>query len=738
MGIVSTMEGRCRSCFACVRNCPVKAIKVENGQAKVVPELCISCGYCLKFCSQGAKTIVSVLKKVEGWLAQGERLVACLAPSFVVEFVDVQPGQLISALKKAGFRQVYEVAFGADLVSREYRRLLQKGDWEGPCLSTSCPAVVNLVEKYYPDLVPALAPIVSPMIALGRYVKEKLGRGIKVVFIGPCIAKKEEINDRLEAGDVDAVLTFDELRDLFRRSGIDLSGEGVESFDNPQPGLGQVYPLGGGLLKSASIEHDLLQTEIITVEGKDNCLKMLEALQKSPGKRRFIDALFCEGCINGPMISSDLDIFQKREKVVSYYSGLKQRQDAGQPEASLPVPLSRQFTRRNSRLAVPSEEQIREILAELNKFSPEDELNCGACGYGTCREKAVAVYRGLAENKMCLPYLVQNLEEHNLRLRQQLKEQGDSYGFIGNSQVMQTVKSLISKVAPTDCTVLLRGESGTGKDLAAQAIFHHSLRSDQAFVTINCAALPENLLESELFGYVKGAFTGALQAKKGLFEEAHRGTLFLDEIGDLSLGLQGKLLRVLQQGEFFRIGDTQPRQVDVRIIAATNQDLEKMVEEKRFRMDLFYRLNVVSLTLPPLRERREDIPLLAKYFLSRFNQKHGKDCRSFSQEALNLLERAPWPGNVRQLENVIERAVVLCDGPVIGIKDLPPSLRKDRREQRDASSYREAIQNYERKLLLEALRAHDWVQARAARSLGINRSTLHEMMKRLGIKGEEN
>lgn len=732
MGIVSTREGHCRSCFACVRNCPVKAIKVVNGQAKVVPELCIACGHCLKVCSQKAKTIASSLGQVQAWLQGGERVVACLAPSFVVEFLDQEPGQVVGALKSAGFWKVYEVALGADLVSREYRRLLDEREGEGPWISTACPAIVNLVEKYFPQLVPALVPVVSPMVATGRYVKALYGEGVKVVFAGPCIAKKEEINDREEAWGVDAVLTFDELRSL-----LPAGGAAAEDFDNPPAGLGRVYPLSGGLLKSAAIAHDLLATGVMTVAGKDNCLAMLDALQKSGEKNYFVDALFCDGCTNGPMLSAELDVFQKRERIVAYYrQRAHRRRDAGRGEGPV-VFLSRRFRPRGSHLPVPSEEEVNRILAELNKFTPEDELNCGACGYSTCREKAVAVYRGLADNKMCLPYLVKRLEEHNLRLRQQLKEHQD-YGLIGNSSAMQAVKNLIAKVAPTDCTVLLRGESGTGKDLVAQALFHHSLRSDQNFVTINCAALPENLLESELFGYVKGAFTGATQSKKGLFEEAHRGTLFLDEIGDLSLSLQGKLLRVLQQGEFFRIGDTQPRQVDVRIIAATNQDLERMVEEKRFRMDLFYRLNVVSIVLPPLRERREDIPLLARHFLEKFNQKHGKRCAGFSREAMAILEKAPWPGNVRQLENVVERAVILCEGELITPADLPPSLVGEAGETVGVFSYRKAIRDYERKLLLEALKANDWVQARAAKALGMNRSTFHEMLKRLDIKVEEN
>lgn len=733
-GIVSTTEGYCRSCFACVRNCPVKAIKVENGQAKVIPELCISCGHCVKVCAQGAKTIAGFLPQVEAWLLAGEQVVACLAPSFVVEYADCRPGQLSTALKRSGFSQVWEVAVGADLVSEEYRKLLNKRDWEGPCISTPCPAVVNLVEKHYPHLVSALAPVVSPMLAAGKYIKQVCGNRVKVVFIGPCIAKKEEAQNQGRDQAVDAVLTFDELQHFLAQRQIMPAQVPETDFDHPPAGLGRLYPLGGGLLKGAAIQEDLLQTEILAVEGKDNCLQMLEALSVEKGKRRFIDALFCEGCINGPMLSSHLNLFQKKERMVAYYR-LPARQTVRFPaQSSKEVVLSRSFTRRDSLLPEPGEEAIKKILAELHKYTPEDELNCGACGYSTCREKAVAVYRGLAENKMCLPYLVKKLEEHNLRLRQQLKEQGDGYGFIGNSPAMQEVRSLIAKVAPTDCTVLLRGESGTGKDLAAQAIYRHSLRSEQTFVTINCAALPENLLESELFGYVKGAFTGAVQSKRGLFEEAHEGTIFLDEIGDLSLNLQGKLLRVLQQGEFFKIGDSRPRYVDVRVIAATNQDLEKMVAEKQFRLDLFYRLNVVSLRLPPLREKREDIPLLAKHFLSVFNEKHGKNCSGFSDEVIKLLEQAPWPGNVRQLENLIERAVVLCEGDLITVKELPPGFPEPSDTVTNTMGYREAVQDFERKLILRALESHEWVQAKAAKALGLNRSTLHEMMKRLGIK----
>lgn len=733
MSIVSTIEGYCKSCFSCVRNCPVKAIKVENGQAKVVPELCISCGHCVKVCSQGAKKIATQLPQVLDWLQSNERVIACLAPSFVVEFFEHEAGQVASALKSAGFWQVHEVAFGADLVTQQYRRLLEEGGFADGLISTACPAVVNMVEKHYPRLIPKLVPVVSPMIALGRYLKGKYQNGVKVVFIGPCIAKKDEIRNRYVQGAVDAVLTFDELRALLKEYKVDIAKERDCRFDNPPVSWGRIFPLSGGLLKSASMDQDILQTEVISIEGKDNCLNILGALEKGE-KSVFIDALFCEGCINGPMMTSDdLDLLQKRAKIIGYF---KNNNRLGKSMTHLPeVELGRRFSDQGWSFPVPSEKEINDILAELGKYTPEDQLNCGACGYLSCRDKAVAVYRGLAENKMCLPYLVKQLEEYNTRLRQQLKDRGGIHELLGNSHAIQEIRALIGKVAPTDCTVLIQGESGTGKDVVAQAIFHHSLRSEQAFVAINCAALPESLLESELFGYAKGAFTGAVQAKKGLFEEAHLGTIFLDEIGDLSIGLQAKLLRVLQQGEFFRIGDTRPRKVDVRVIAATNQPLEEMVKRKLFRADLFYRLNVVTIRIPPLRERKDDIPVLAKHFLSKFNRRHGRDCAGFEPQAMEMLKNAPWPGNVRQLENTVERAVILCDGEKIKVKDLQPGLQEQVEVEQAAStfSYKEAVKEYQRKLIIKALERNDWVQARAAETLGMNRSTLNELIKRLGI-----
>lgn len=721
-------------CYACIRNCPVKAIKVANGQAEVVPELCIACGHCIQVCAQKAKLVESHIERVNSFL-ENDRVVACLAPSFVAEFHPAWPGQVVAALREMGFAEVHEVAYGAHLVTQEYLKYFQEvGERQG-LITTPCPAIVNLVEKFFPRLISQLIPIVSPAVALGRYLKETLGPSIKVVFIGPCVAKKAEIQDEEVAGSVDAVLTFPEFKQMLADRKIDISALGDSEFDSRFPYLGRLYPIGGGLLRSAGILEDVLESRVLVIEGREDCLEFLRAVNEGKMVPQIADMLFCKGCINGPMMENEYSPFRRRRIVAEF---ARKGLEKAVPQTLPPVDLNlrREFHDRSVRFPQPSEADIRAILAELGKTGPEDELNCGACGYSSCREKAIAVYQGLAENQMCLPYLILQLQKSNLRLRQELKTVRAQFGqLVGKSMAMQEVYRLIEKVAPTDATVLIRGESGTGKELVARAIHYRSLRSEAPFVSINCAALPETLLESELFGHARGAFTGAVTAKKGLFEEAHQGTLFLDEIGDISLGLQAKLLRVLQEGEFIRIGETRPRRVDVRIIAATNRDLEASIKEGNFRPELFYRLNVITIWLPPLRERRDDIPLLASHFLEKTCRRLGKDIKGFTSEAMDALVRADWPGNVRELENVIERAVILCEGNKIELSDLPRDLRNRAAKAAgwaytQGMTFKEAVEAYEVQLLLKALEESKWVQARAAEILGLKRSTLNEMLKR--------
>ena len=300
---------------------------------------------------------------------------------------------------------------------------------------------------------------------------------------------------------------------------------------------------------------------------------------------------------------------------------------------------------------------------------------------------------------------------------------------------------LIEQVAPSRSTVLVQGESGTGKELVAQAIHAKSGRPADAFVVVNSGSMPADLLESNLFGHVKGAFTGAIQSKKGLFEVANGGSIFFDEISTVKSEVQAKLLRVIQEKEFIPLGAVQSLQVDVRIIAATNIDLQELVMRGEFREDLYYRLNVINIKLPPLRERREDIPLLVDHFVAKYAAENGKVVHGVAPEALALLVEHPWQGNVRELENVIERAVVLSSSPVIGLDLLPENLQGDRARplpgpiQMDGTmSFYETMERLEREIILETLKSVHGVQRRAAARLGLNPTTLNEKIKRLKIQ----
>lgn len=326
------------------------------------------------------------------------------------------------------------------------------------------------------------------------------------------------------------------------------------------------------------------------------------------------------------------------------------------------------------------------------------------------------------------------LEKENLRLKEKLKDRFRPSNIIGNSNVMQVVYDLIAQVAKSDTTVLIRGESGTGKELVAHAIHYNSLRAANPFIKVNCAALPETIIESELFGHEKGAFTGAIQQRKGRFELAHGGTIFLDEIGDLSPATQIKLLRVLQEREFERVGGTVTLRTDVRVIAATNRNLEELISQGKFRQDLYYRLNVISIHIPPLRERKTDIPLLVDYFVEKYAKANRKIIKRVSTSAIDMLMAYHWPGNVRELENCIERAVLLANSEVIHGHHLPPTLQT---AEASGTQYRgtlqSALDNLERELLLDALKSSRGNMAKAARELGISERIIGLRVKKHGI-----
>uniref|UniRef100_A0A7C3UW17 Sigma-54-dependent Fis family transcriptional regulator n=1 Tax=Desulfobacca acetoxidans TaxID=60893 RepID=A0A7C3UW17_9BACT len=336
----------------------------------------------------------------------------------------------------------------------------------------------------------------------------------------------------------------------------------------------------------------------------------------------------------------------------------------------------------------------------------------------------------------------QRLQQENLQLKKQLFKRFGFANIIGTSEPIVQLFELIRKVADTDSTVLLLGESGTGKELIARALHYNSHRRQGNLVAVNCAAIPEELLESELFGHERGAFTHAIKTRIGRFEQASGGTIFLDEIADMSPGLQVKLLRVLQDRSIERIGGVKSIKVDIRVIAATNQDLEALVRQGSFREDLYYRLNVIPIRIPPLRQRVSDIPLLVAHFLQEFSHKKKKPPKRLSPQAMDLLIRYPWPGNVRELENLMERLVILTEGEVVEAKDLPERFREAQSLGVEVESIDfpegglnlpQALQDFERRLILQALEKSNWVKSRAAQLLNLNRTTLIEKMKKQQI-----
>ena len=333
------------------------------------------------------------------------------------------------------------------------------------------------------------------------------------------------------------------------------------------------------------------------------------------------------------------------------------------------------------------------------------------------------------------------LSKENERLKAELSDRYSFANIIGKSDIMHRVFDLIRLAAPSRSNILIAGESGTGKELVAKAIHHGSPRSRNAFVTVNSGSLPPELLESNLFGHVKGAFTGAISSKRGLFEVADGGSIFLDEIGTINLETQAKLLRVIQEKEFMRLGSVETVRVDVRIIAASNADLQDLIKAGSFREDLYYRLNVITIKLPPLRRRREDIPLLVSHFLTKYAEENNKKQPEITPEAMRILLDQLWPGNVRELENTIERAVVLCTTGIIGVDLLPEYLRMPAPSDQPTMfvpeqgvSLKDAVSLYERNMILQSLDIDKGVQKRAAELLHLKPSTLNEMMKRLGIQ----
>lgn len=321
----------------------------------------------------------------------------------------------------------------------------------------------------------------------------------------------------------------------------------------------------------------------------------------------------------------------------------------------------------------------------------------------------------------------------NIALKQQISQRMACRDFVANSESMLKIVETLEKVIPTKSNILILGESGTGKGLIAEIIHCNSPRRDKPFISINCSAIPEGLLESELFGYKRGAFTGAVSDKLGLIPLAHQGTLFLDEIGDMPISLQAKLLKVLETGEVYPLGETRSKIVDVRVISATNVDIESRIKEGKFREDLYWRLNVIEIKIPPLRERKDDIEMLARHFINKFSSEHKKNIKGIDRQALYILLEYSWPGNVRELSNIIERAVVLTDGDYITPENLPDKLKKVEHKAQP-STLKTYLSDYEKNLILRLYNAHNRNKEETAMALGIDLATLYRKFKKYGIE----
>ena len=449
-GYVTTIRERCRMCYTCIRECPAKAIRVKDGQAEVIPDRCIVCGNCLRVCSQQAKQYPDSVGDVDALLAGSGKVVACLAPSFPAEFHEISESLLVGMIRKLGFDDVCEVSFGADLVARAYRRVLDADDGQR-YIATSCPAVVSYIERFYPHLVPSLLPIVSPMVATARAVRRLHGEDVSVVFIGPCVGKKMEADSNRLAGDIDAVLTFGELRRMFRCQGVEAESVSESDFDPPHGGLGGLLPIGRGMLQVAELPEDLKSGEIVAVEGHSHVREAVKEFSAGDLGARLLEALCCEGCIMGAGIDNRLPLFNRRRRVRQYVCRREQRIDRDTWQFTMAgmddLDLTRSFSVEDQRKPAPAPEQIRTILAGMGKHGLEDELNCGACGYDTCREHAVAIHQGLAENAMCLPHTIDKLSRALEQVEQSNQRLASAQEALAQSEKLASVGQLAAGVA---------------------------------------------------------------------------------------------------------------------------------------------------------------------------------------------------------------------------------------------------------------------------------------------------
>lgn len=426
MKIIDFKDARCRHCYKCVRNCNVKAISVRNQQAHIMEHHCIHCGHCLEVCPQNAKTFASDMDRVKSYVRRKERLIISIAPSYLGLLNFWRPGQVAGALKKLGFEGVRETSEGAAYVTREYSRLISEGKMDN-IITTCCPSINDLIEKYYPSLTSQMAPVISPMAAHGRLIKKLYGSDVKVVFLGPCVAKKEEaLCDERVAGSIDAILTFEELVRWLEEEKIEVCECDELPVDNPSPRMNRHYPVSGGIIKSVLDElDDPGRYQRIYVDGLEACMELLESIQNEEIHGCFLELNVCEGgCIKGPasghwnqsFVKTKLRVEKKIGQVLDLDTPFRNGEQKDNQkmhkkfEYREDIPMEKIFTDRHIQDMLPDKDELLALLGSMGKYAVADELNCGACGYPTCRDKAIAVYQGKAEVDMCLPYAVSKAE----------------------------------------------------------------------------------------------------------------------------------------------------------------------------------------------------------------------------------------------------------------------------------------------------------------------------------------
>lgn len=477
--LITTIPERCRICYSCVRACPVKAIRITEGQADVIAERCIGCGQCFRVCGRNAKQIMDNVEDVREMRGGDSPLVAIVAPSFPAEFDDITPRQLSFGLRQIGFTHVHDVAFGADLVARAYRERIE-AEPDRRWIATSCPTLVRYVETYHPYLIPSLIPIVSPMIAEARVVRQLYRDKIRIVFVGPCVAKKNEGgDDAVRRGGVDAVLTYRELRRFWEEEGLEPASFGEAEWDEPRGGLGALFPITRGILQASGLSEDLVEGAIVTVDGNPDFVSAVTGFAEDDMDVQLLEILCCDGCISGAGMTNEADHFTRRTAVSRAVRAFRKEVSAeawqGAMERFADLDLGRSYTARPVTSDMPPEEEIQTILHQLGKYCDDDYLNCGACGYPTCRDHAIAIVQGMAETEMCLPYGIEALHE-SVALMQKSEEKFRSLFENAVEGIFQTTTDGRFHDANPACAALL------GYDFPAEMIEEVTNLGEQHYV----------------------------------------------------------------------------------------------------------------------------------------------------------------------------------------------------------------------------------------------------------------